>query len=585
MVNCLKPNYLFSQQSVISPFQRSGRLGDSRDADYVDARDEFVQKHNRIARQYGIRTIPSNNLESSPSNHSQPEHRRGWFSRTFLRHGSTSSDGDSTKSDKKTKHKRSVSDLALQFVSGGKRNSLKDEDLHSLVRLCGRSKLYLPVEYSPGPLVLPTCFRATAQYLVIHGAETRGVFRVPGSTRIVNALYTYYCADGDADEISNTTCCPNLPPHIKAGTHDVASTFKRLLSVAIHGQHKDESDIPGSRQMRLKAKLIALAIETVESQLRRDLICAVFGLLCLIGCTAEKSLREDENGIPLLASDFMGYNALGIVFGPLLIGDLLNSYTKHATTHTSGFDPSSSTSREAKKERRKPKGFEGAGQPSLAVDRIHMANNITEMLIRHWQEVVKYMKGLKALRSGSDNSLLMTGLRASTSEGLALKIPHYTFEAVGPNESPVPLSPTLESENRTENPAAQTEISSISKIQACKHPPPLEEQGIYFSCQNPAKGLCHHGFLADNDGDCDITKEEAARTKQAHCNCAATVDTAAQLPADAIADADADADAAANVELTAMRAQLRQTEYECALWQARAERAERRIRLLEGKGK
>ncbi|KAK4251105.1 hypothetical protein C7999DRAFT_37985 [Corynascus novoguineensis] len=332
-------------------------------------------------------------------------------------------------SEKKTKHRRSVSDLALQFVSGGKRNSLKDEDLQSLVRLCGRSKLYLPVEYSPGPLVLPTCFRATAQYLVVHGAETRGVFRVPGSTRIVNALYTYYCADGDADEISNTTCCPNLPPHIKAGTHDVASTFKRLLSglpggilgslslldalVAIHGQHKDESDILGSRQMRLKAKLIALAIETVESQLRRDLICAVFGLLCLIGCAAEKSPREDENGIPLPASDLMGYNALGIVFGPLLIGNLLNSYTKHATTHTSGFNPLSSTSREANKERRKPKVFEGAGQPSLAVDSIHMANSITEMLIRHWQEVVKYMKGLKAFSQKRTKELTAT-TRTST---------------------------------------------------------------------------------------------------------------------------------------------------------------------------
>lgn len=32
----------------------SGRLGDSRDADYVDARDEFVQKHNRISRQVGF---------------------------------------------------------------------------------------------------------------------------------------------------------------------------------------------------------------------------------------------------------------------------------------------------------------------------------------------------------------------------------------------------------------------------------------------------------------------------------------------------------------------------------------------------
>lgn len=89
--------------------------------------------------------------------------------RTFLRQVSTTSDASSTKSDKKVKHKRSVSDLALHLMHGNRRDSLKDEDLQSLVRLCGKSKLYLPPEYSPSSLVLPTCFRATAHYLVQYG--------------------------------------------------------------------------------------------------------------------------------------------------------------------------------------------------------------------------------------------------------------------------------------------------------------------------------------------------------------------------------------------------------------------------------
>ena len=46
---------------------------------------------------------------------------------------------------------------------------LKDEDLQNLGRLCGKSLLYLPAEYAPGSLVLPTCFRATGQYLIQHG--------------------------------------------------------------------------------------------------------------------------------------------------------------------------------------------------------------------------------------------------------------------------------------------------------------------------------------------------------------------------------------------------------------------------------
>ena len=61
-----------------------------------------------------------------------------------------------------------MSDLAIQLVYP-KKDGLKDETLESLVRICGKSRLYLPSEYAPGPLTLPTCFRATGQYLIQHG--------------------------------------------------------------------------------------------------------------------------------------------------------------------------------------------------------------------------------------------------------------------------------------------------------------------------------------------------------------------------------------------------------------------------------
>ncbi|KAH6640852.1 hypothetical protein F5144DRAFT_484371 [Chaetomium tenue] len=299
----------------------SGDLANLSDADDLEIRDEFVQEYNRVARKPG----------QSPL-----QQRPGWFSRTFLRQASTASDGSSTKSEKKIKTKRSISDLALRVVNGTKKDGLQDEDLQSLVRLCGKSKLYLPSEYSPCSLVLPTCFRATAQYLIQH----------------VNALYAHYCADGDPDDVSNTISCPNLPTHIKTGPHDVASTFKRLLAglpggilgslslfdalVAIYSELKGEPEFLKTKQTKLRARLIALAIGTVRSRLRRDLICAVLGLLCLIGRAAEKAPREDEHGRPLPTSDLMGYNALGIVFGPLLVGDLLNSYTMQTISTTSG---------------------------------------------------------------------------------------------------------------------------------------------------------------------------------------------------------------------------------------------------------
>lgn len=56
----------------------------------------------------------------------------------------------------------------MQLVNPRK-HGLKDEDPDSLVRLCGKSTLQMSPEYASGPLVLPTCFRATAQYLIQHG--------------------------------------------------------------------------------------------------------------------------------------------------------------------------------------------------------------------------------------------------------------------------------------------------------------------------------------------------------------------------------------------------------------------------------
>ncbi|KAK0666847.1 putative Rho-GTPase-activating protein [Cercophora samala] len=388
------------------------------------------------------------------------------------------------------RHKRSVSDLAMHLVNGVmlRRDSLKDEDLQSLVRLCGKSLLYLPSEYAAGSLVLPTCFRATAQYLVQHAADTQGVFRIPGSVRVVNALYEYYCcAEGDKEEIASTIRCPNLPSHIKVGTHDVASTFKRLLAglpggilgslalfdalVAIHSQLKGDPEFPRTKQTKLRARLIALAIGTVRSQFRRELICAVFGLLCLIGRTAEKTPREDELGRPLPTADLMGYNALGIVFGPLLVGDLIHGYTMRIAHPNQGLVLFPVTPPATRRERRKSKismdtEASQSRRGALSVDKIHVANSIAEMLIVHWREVVKHMKNLDVLKSSpraiseqharhhyrQQESLQdkAGGLRPSASESFVVRKPaewgnslrnHHSrqFEEGG---SPIPPSPT-----------------------------------------------------------------------------------------------------------------------------------------------
>jgi hypothetical protein len=337
-----------------------------------------------------------------------------------------------------------------------------------MVRVSGKSVLYLPAEHAPGAIVLPTCIRATAQHLA-HNAMTRGIFRIPGSVKIVNALFDYYCyIEGGGAGLSGTVRCVNLPMHIQSSVHDVASTFKKMLSVlpggilgslsvfdamvAIHSQLHGSPEFPRTKQTRVRARLIALAIATIKSQFRRELICAVFGLLSLIGRIAEVTPREDDEGRALPTSDLMGYNALGIVFGPLLVGELLDQYTMKITNPGSGLMLFPVTPQKLRRDRRKSKPTDGVPPAQTNVDKVIVANSIAEMLVTNWRDVVRQMK---ALGTHKRKDMAMTSVRAgslrpSASETFIIKKPQdwdnqraqlqgYTAR----NGSPGPPTPTM----------------------------------------------------------------------------------------------------------------------------------------------
>jgi hypothetical protein len=271
------------------------------------------------------------------------------------------------------------------------------------------------------------------------------VFRIPGAYNVVEALYNHFCSvDEDGDVIAGTVRCPTLPGHIRCDVHDVASAFKRFLSglpggiigslplfdalVAIQGQLRGDAEFTRTKQSKVRARLIALAVSTVQSHYRRELICAVFGLLCMIGRAAETAPREDDRGRPLPTMDLMGYTALGIVFGPLLIGDLLDNYSMHLANPNGGLvllPVSPPKSRKEKKRKQRP-NTEDATSLTSQVDKIKVANSITEMLITHWREVVRHMKGIVSLKARESQIALGTTqpyLRPSVSEGFSLRKP------------------------------------------------------------------------------------------------------------------------------------------------------------------
>ncbi|KAI5461723.1 hypothetical protein BGZ63DRAFT_355791 [Mariannaea sp. PMI_226] len=497
----------------------SAERGLLNDNDEVESRTAFVQEYNRLAKKHGVRILVVDNfsLKKSVTGSASPQ-KRGWLYRILRSASGQHSITLSTSPSHQVRHKRSVSDLAHQLVHQ-RREPIKSLDMTSMVRLSGKSVLYLPPEHAPSALILPTCIRATAHYLAQHSA-TRGIFRIPGSARTVSSLFDYYChTDKGGNGISGTVRCANLPGHIQVSVHDVASTFKRLLSVlpggilgsiaifdalvAIHSQLHGDPEFPRTKQTRVRARLIALAIASIESQFRREAVCAVFGLLSLIGRIAEIAPREDHGGRPLPTGDLMGYSALGIVFGPLLLGDTLDDYsTKLAIPDSGLISPLSSH-----KDRRVCRGSKTAGPP--IVNKILVANSIAEMMISNWRDIVRQMKSIGMQRANdppSLSSLRTSSLQQSTSETFVIRKPRdwdqgkeaknqrgreYKGDEVSRDRSPEPDTPTLSM--RRQRPAkrktSSTRLGHRPSFSILS--PTAEESGVEDGQPGPRQGLNH----------------------------------------------------------------------------------------------
>ncbi|KAL0779707.1 hypothetical protein CaCOL14_004191 [Colletotrichum acutatum] len=424
-----------------------GDLALLSDTDEIQDRRIFVQDYNRLARKHGIRLLAVDGFEGG--RHSLPAvmtEKRRWWSRV-LRSTSSGQPPTSRGPPHRVRHKRSVSDIALHLVHSRKPEP-KILDLQTMVRLSGKSLFHLPADYAVGSLIVPTCFRATAQYLAQYGPVTRGVFRIPGSLRVVNAIFDYYCYEKPGEEVT-TSAFKRLLSVLPGGILGSLTLFDAL--VAIHSQLRGEPELSRTKESKLRARLIAMAIGTIKSHFRRELICAVFGLLSLIGRAAETAAREDEQGRPLPTSDLMGYAALGIVFGPLLVGNLLDSYTMKLANPSSGLLLFPLTPPRLKRERQRKNTVQD-NTDSMSVDKIRVANDITEMLTSNWREVVRNMKGLSSFR-GPNEDLESTSrrrfLRSSNSDSLAVGLPkgwrskHSSpRSSINQHRSKSPITPT-----------------------------------------------------------------------------------------------------------------------------------------------
>lgn len=268
-----------------------------------------------------------------------------------------------------------------------------------------------------------------------------------GQTTIVNALYDYYdhqFANSDAgspSKVEQTVGSGVLPSHIEHTVPDVASFFKRVLidlpggllgsvelfealrNVTSSFEHDSELSEPDLASLR--AKMIALAISSVASDYRSYLIQAVLGLVSYLGHEAEKLqadtayAEEDQT-----SSELMSYRSLGVVLGPLLLGNLTDSAVHRSSEGRSGALRTSlemDSAKKFRKHKRKHSDMKLDQSATLAafVDRANRTAMVMQQLLSMWPDVVKQLRDINStarssLKSGSKRRLKQIPSRAGS---------------------------------------------------------------------------------------------------------------------------------------------------------------------------
>lgn len=330
----------------------------------------------------------------------------------------------------------SVSSLS-SILEREHKDLLKGKSLEEIGRLGGLSILELNDDFAMGKLTLPTCISATAGYLYHHGAflitvilrpqandiigcKAPGIFRISGQTTTINALYDYYAhrfANASNPELVQETVASCIfPSHITPTVHDVASVFKKIVAglpggllgslslfAALRNIAQDlhhDPELSESEFINLRAKLVALAISSATSTFRVSLISAVLGLASYLGHDAELAISRSQEKDEPLPAELMNYQALGVVLGPLLLGELTCD-AGMAVESRGAQIPVPKSSKKTRKEKQAtvaPKKLEQIEDFLAQVEQAKSTAIIMQMLVSIWKDVVKQLREIDAAR-------------------------------------------------------------------------------------------------------------------------------------------------------------------------------------------
>lgn len=221
----------------------------------------------------------------------------------------------------------------------------------------------------------------------------------------MNALYEHYAfpmkdlSGSEPAHVEMTVGTASLPADVPADAHDVASAFKKFLwdipggilgSIALFKALRAilTSSLPDAPRNRL----LALAFLSVKSSRRFDLISAVFGLL--------NSLKRVDGPLKLQlpfsagisCQEQMTPRAFGVVFAPLLLGELTQS-VDFAVERS----PSPKKSIFHLPKPRQPSTLDRTIAIGAEKERITACSSVVETLVASWDDIARQMHFLETV--------------------------------------------------------------------------------------------------------------------------------------------------------------------------------------------
>ena len=323
--------------------------------------------------------------------------------------------------------------------SDSQRNIFENKSLEETCRLGGQGVLPLPEDYAAIKLTLPTCLSATATYLLHHGkhrmlillkysdslsgVNAPGLFRISGQNSVVNELYGYYAfqfgSAGSPTKVQATVQPGVLPIHIPYNLADVSTLFKKIVKEFPGGLLGSLETFDAIRNIllildpdpvlnheevtALRAKLIALTILSISSPARYNLVQALLGLFAYFGDEAEAArwngqVDPTQSADKAPSTELMGYQALGVCLGPLLLGDLIENLegSQDETEHGTAVDGEESIKVRKKRHSLIQDKLSTPAHFASIVDCANLTANIMQLLLMIWRDVVKQLSALIA---------------------------------------------------------------------------------------------------------------------------------------------------------------------------------------------